>query len=168
MCKIRLSQKALKKKIPSVFSQTLFENGRRRTGRSGGKAAEGEESGWDLENTGTFNSIQLCSPVLYQHTKLLFLPHSLCPAAFTLQGDIFTSGVCSEPPPPTMLAPGAPQWGQLGLCKGEPDHRLAILGSTHPQAPSLISLRSVIFTVSKPSSQATICPLTSPHPPETQ
>lgn len=88
-----------------------------------------------------------------------------CPAAFTLRGDLFTSGLCSEPPPPTMLAP---QQGQPGLCKGEPDHRLSILGSTHPQAPSCISLHSVIFTVSKPSSQTTSCPLTSPHTPETQ
>lgn len=67
---------------------------------------------------------------------------------------------------PPCWQPGAPQRGQTGLCKGEPDHRLALLGSTHHQAPSFISLHSVTFTVSKPSFQTIICPLISPHPPE--
>lgn len=164
MCKIRLSQKALKHKILSVFSQTLFENGRRRTGRSGGKAAEGEESGWDLESSGMFNSIQLSRPLLYQHTKLFFLPHSLSCSLHTSRRSFHLWAVQWT----TSTHHAGTTTGTARFVQGEPDHRLSILGSTHPQAPACISLHSVIFTVSKLSSQTTICLLTSPHPPETQ
>lgn len=125
MCNIRLSQKALKRKIHSVFSHALFENGRRRTGRSRGKAAEGKESCWDLESTGMFNSIQL-----YYHTKLYLLPHSICPASHTSRR-YFHLCVCREPPPATMLADSSSTSETDRSLQRGTDHRLAILASTH-------------------------------------
>lgn len=170
MCNVRVSQKALKRKIHSVFSHTLSEDGRRRTGRSGGKAAEEEESWWDLESTGMFNGIQLSPQLLYYHTWSFFLPHSIFPAA-TYQGDIYTPEMGSEPAPPTMLADRSCTT-ETGLCKGELDHRLAILGSTHQPGTFLnfFTLNSralqrgrgtALSLASKPSFQSTICPLTS-------
>lgn len=80
---------------------------------------------------------------------------------------------------PQCWQTGAPQQRQTGLCKGELDHRLAILGSTHQPGTffNFITLNSralqrgrgtVLFLVSKPSFQTMICPLTSPHLPSSR
>lgn len=73
----------------------------------------------------------------------------------THQGDIFTS-VCAEnhlQPPRWPTA--APHQRQTGVCKGELTTGWPYWPAHTSQAPSFISLHSVIFTVSKPSSQTT-------------
>lgn len=130
----RLSQKALKRKIHPVFSHTLFENGRRRTGRSGEKAAEGEESCWDLESTGMFNSIQLSPQLLYYHKKLFFPPSQHVSCSHTSRRSFQLWGVWGTT--------STKHTGREELHNGDrhsssqPDHRLAMLGSTHQPSTS--------------------------------
>lgn len=77
---------------------------------------------WDVQQHPTV------SPNCSTTTKsCFFLLHSMCPAA-THQGGLFSSGVCGEPPPPSTLAERS---SIMEHFSSQPDHRLAMLGSTH-------------------------------------
>lgn len=144
MCNIRLSQKALKRKILSFHTPFLRMAGKGQEEGEGKQQREKKVAGiWrELACPTASNCLPHCSTSTPSCSSSL----SICPAA-TLQEDIFTSGVCSEPPPP-------PCWHQelhngssahsAGSVQGEADHRLAILGSTHPLRHLLSFLYSVV------------------------